>query len=226
MWSQGAREDLARERAASAQLATKLDTLDRELSFKIQAHLLLHFCPTPLPPNSSTPQVLEEQLEQERRRTTLDFSDRDCKLKSEYERRLQAELRGLRKRYRQETDKTKKEFMNVHLAKVMFVSHYIFLLKALLEFVVQVGELQEQVSEERVRGRSGREELVVVQGRLEELRRRVAELEETNLGLGQKAEGLAAALEDDAANHRAMLRAKEEEVHLLLLTFVLLLLLP
>ena len=64
------------------------------------------------------PQVLEEQLEQERRRTTLDFSDRDFKMKTEYEKRLKSELKGLRKKYRQETERTKKEFMNLHLKKV------------------------------------------------------------------------------------------------------------
>ena len=63
-------------------------------------------------------QVLEEQLEQERRRTTLDFSDRDFKMKTEYEKRLKSELKGLRKKYRQETERTKKEFMNLHLKKV------------------------------------------------------------------------------------------------------------
>ena len=103
MWSQVAREELAREKVATAQLATKLDTQEKDLSFKIQAHRLLHSsAPLPLPSPAPPPQVLEEQLEQERRRTTLDFSDRDLKLKSEYERRVQAELRGLRKRYRQE----------------------------------------------------------------------------------------------------------------------------
>jgi hypothetical protein len=63
--------------------------------------------------------VLEDQLDQERRRTTLDFSDRDHKMKSEYEKRLQNELKGLRRQYRSETEKTKQEFMNVHLSKVL-----------------------------------------------------------------------------------------------------------
>ena len=63
-------------------------------------------------------QMLEEQLQQERRRTTLDFSDRDFKMKSEYEKRLKSELKGLRKKYRQETERTKNEFMNLHLKQV------------------------------------------------------------------------------------------------------------
>ena len=63
-------------------------------------------------------QMLEEQLGQERRRTTLDFSDRDFKMKTEYEKRLKSELKGLRKKYKQETERTKKEFTNLHLKKV------------------------------------------------------------------------------------------------------------
>ena len=41
-------------------------------------------------------------------------------MKSEYEKRLKSELKGLRKKYRQETERTKKEFMNLHLKKVAF----------------------------------------------------------------------------------------------------------
>ena len=67
-------------------------------------------------------QMLEEQLGQERRRTTLDFSDRDFKMKSEYEKRLKSELKGLRKKYKQETERTKKEFANLHLKKVGFAN--------------------------------------------------------------------------------------------------------
>ena len=67
-------------------------------------------------------QMLEEQLGQERRRTTLDFSDRDFKMKSEYEKRLKSELKGLRKKYKQETERTKKEFTNLHLKKVGFAN--------------------------------------------------------------------------------------------------------
>ena len=69
-------------------------------------------------------QMLEEQLGQERRRTTLDFSDRDFKMKSEYEKRLKSELKGLRKKYKQETERTKKEFTNLHLKKVGFANTF------------------------------------------------------------------------------------------------------
>ena len=104
--------------------------------------------------------MLEEQLEQERRRTTLDFSDRDDKMKSEhycpalfctkltstalspycitslhwtallnpcahrtfytgeYEKVLSSELKVLRRKYRQETERTKQEFLNLHSNKV------------------------------------------------------------------------------------------------------------
>merc|ERR1711974_361777 len=103
-------------------------------------------------------------------------SDRDFKMKSEYEKRLKSELKGLRKKYRQETERTKKEFMNLHLKKI--------------------GDLQEELSNERMNNSSAKQELLVSQARLDEYRKKIAGLEEANLGLGQKADTLASSLEE------------------------------
>jgi len=170
-----AREDLAREKASANELSAKLHTTEKDLNFKIK--------------------VLEEQLEQERRRTTLDFSDRDFKMKSEYEKRLKSELKGLRKKYRQETERTKNEFMNLHLKKI--------------------GDLQQELSDERMNNSSAKQELMLSQARLEEYKKKIAGLEETNLGLGQKADTLANSLEEEGSVFRAQLRAKNEEVEVL-----------
>jgi len=170
-----AREDLAREKASANELSGKLHTTEKDLNFKIK--------------------MLEEQLEQERRRTTLDFSDRDFKMKTEYEKRLKSELKGLRKKYRQETERTKKEFMNLHLKKI--------------------GELQEDLSNERMNNSSAKQELLASQARMDEYRKKIVGLEETNLGLGQKADSLAASLDEESSLFRAQLRAKEEEVEAL-----------
>ena len=49
-------------------------------------------------------------------------------MKSEYEKRLKSELKGLRKKYRQETERTKKEFMNLHLKQVArSILNYLYL---------------------------------------------------------------------------------------------------
>ena len=155
--------------------------------------------------------MLEEQLEQERRRTTLDFSDRDFKMKTEYEKRLKSELKGLRKKYRQETERTKKEFMNLHLKKVRPQKmSFVYIL-----FLSQIGELQEDLSNERMNNSSAKQELLASQARMDEYRKKIVGLEETNLGLGQKADSLAASLDEESSLFRAQLRAKEEEVEAL-----------
>ena len=154
-------------------------------------------------------QMLEEQLQQERRRTTLDFSDRDFKMKSEYEKRLKSELKGLRKKYRQETERTKNEFMNLHLKQVTPQ-------KITMSYLLpQIGDLQEELSNERMNNSSAKQELLVSQARLDEYRKKIAGLEEANLGLGQKADTLASSLEEEGSLFRAQLRAKEEEVEAL-----------
>ena len=155
--------------------------------------------------------MLEEQLEQERRRTTLDFSDRDFKMKTEYEKRLKSELKGLRKKYRQETERTKKEFMNLHLKKVRRQKmSFVYIL-----FLSQIGELQEDLSNERMNNSSAKQELLASQARMDEYRKKIVGLEEANLGLGQKADSLAASLDEESSLFRAQLRAKEEEVEAL-----------
>ena len=62
---------------------------------------------------------------------------------------------------------------------------------------------------------SAKQELVVSQARTDEYRKKIVGLEETNLGLGQKADTLAASLEEEGSLFRAQLRAKEEEVEAL-----------
>ena len=116
---------MAREKASANELSAKLYTTEKDLSFKIKVGTYFfnrnqdaEMCLTMMNIFTIVVQMLEEQLGQERRRTTLDFSDRDFKMKSEYEKRLKSELKGLRKKYKQETERTKKEFTNLHLKKV------------------------------------------------------------------------------------------------------------
>ena len=64
---QDARDDLDKEKVISSELDSKLDVVEKDLQFRIR--------------------VLEEQLAEERKRSKLDFSTMDFKLKSEYEKR-------------------------------------------------------------------------------------------------------------------------------------------
>ena len=64
---QDARDGLDKEKVISSELDSKLEVIEKELLFRIH--------------------VLEEQLAEERKRSKLDFSTMDFKLKSEYEKR-------------------------------------------------------------------------------------------------------------------------------------------
>ena len=64
---QEARDGLDKERVITSELDAKLEVIEKELQFRIH--------------------VLEEQLAEERKRSKLDFSSMDFKLKSEYEKR-------------------------------------------------------------------------------------------------------------------------------------------
>jgi len=74
---QDARDGLDKEKVISSELDSKLEVIEKELLFRIH--------------------VLEEQLAEERKRSKLDFSTMDFKLKSEYEKRLRSELKNLKK---------------------------------------------------------------------------------------------------------------------------------
>ena len=64
---QDARDGLEKEKKISSELDANLDVIEKELKFRVQ--------------------VLEGQLDEERKRSKLDFSTIDFKLKSEYETR-------------------------------------------------------------------------------------------------------------------------------------------
>ena len=63
-------------------------------------------------------QLLETELEEERKRNKVDLSALDKELKSDYESRLRAEMASLRRVYEEQTEKAKTEFMYLHSAKV------------------------------------------------------------------------------------------------------------
>ena len=63
-------------------------------------------------------QLLQTELEEERKRNKVDLSALDKELKSDYESRLRAEMASLRRVYEEQTEKAKTEFMYLHSAKV------------------------------------------------------------------------------------------------------------
>jgi len=93
-----ARQALDLEKVRSAEMAEKLNTIEKELRFRIS--------------------LLERELEDERNRKKVDFDDIDESLKMEYEKRLREELERLRKMYEEQTEISKNEFMHMHSKKI------------------------------------------------------------------------------------------------------------
>ena len=82
----------------SAELEIKLRSLEQELRNRIS--------------------ILETELVNERGRSKVDVSTVDTRLKGEYEARLKAELKALRKMYEDHMKVSKEEFMYSHNQKV------------------------------------------------------------------------------------------------------------
>merc|ERR1719500_1917295 len=92
------RKALDRERIRGGELEAKLASLDQDMAFQLQ--------------------LKNTELEEERKRNHVDLSAIDTQMKSEYEKRLKAELMKLRRMYEEETEKAKQEFMYLHSSKV------------------------------------------------------------------------------------------------------------
>ena len=104
-------------------------------------------------------QLLETELEEERKRNKVDLSALDKELKSDYESRLRAEMASLRRVYEEQTEKAKTEFMYLHSAKVDTTA----VTECLMIILFQLSELQSALSTERSSAHSGRTELKVRQ---------------------------------------------------------------
>ena len=89
------------EKIKSAELEIKLKSLEQELRNKIA--------------------IFETELKNERGRAKIDMTSVDNRLKGEYEKRLKAELKALRKLYEDNMKVSKEEFMTSHNQKVKFI---------------------------------------------------------------------------------------------------------
>jgi len=170
-----ARKALDREKIRGSELEAKVGSLEQDLKFKLQ--------------------LLETELEEERKRSKFDFAAIDKELKSEYENRLRKELEKLRKMYYDQTEKAKNEFMYLHSNKL--------------------AELQEMLSAERSANSGSKEEIKEWSARLEQYKRTISELETDKLSLNQQITDLSAALEEQGATFRSQMASKDNEVKLL-----------
>merc|ERR1719278_2091040 len=135
------RKALDRERIRGGELEAKLASLDQDMAFQLQ--------------------LKNTELEEERKRNHVDFSAIDTQMKSEYEKRLKAELMKLRRMYEEETEKAKQEFMYLHSSKVE--------------------ELQEQLSRERSSNSSIVAEMKGILEKMDQFKRTIARLENEKL---------------------------------------------
>merc|ERR1712212_86058 len=165
------RKALDRERIRGGELEAKLASLDQDMAFQLQ--------------------LKNTELEEERKRHHVDFSAIDTQMKSEYEKRLKAELVKLRRMYEEETEKAKQEFMYLHSSKVE--------------------ELQEQLSRERSSNSSIVAEMKGILEKMDQFKRTIARLENEKLSLEQMLKDLEGKLEEQGQTFQAQMSSKEGE---------------
>jgi len=170
------RKALDRERIRGGELEAKLASLDQDMAFQLQ--------------------LKNTELEEERKRHHVDFSAIDTQMKSEYEKRLKAELVKLRRMYEEETEKAKQEFMYLHSSKVE--------------------ELQEQLSRERSSNSSIVAEMKGILEKMDQFKRTIARLENEKLSLEQMLKDLEGKLEEQGQTFQAQMSSKDGEIRLLL----------
>jgi len=139
--------------------------------------------------------ILETELTNERGRSRVDVSTVDTRLKGEYEARLKAELKSLRKMYEDHMRVSKQEFMQSHNQKLM--------------------ELENALAYERSHNSSSVVELKDLRIRVEDLRRKISELETSNQTLGHKASELQVNLQEQGAAYQSQLAGKDREIEYL-----------
>jgi len=170
-----ARRNLDREKIRGSELESKLGSLEQDLKFKTQ--------------------VLETELQEERKRNKFDFAAIDRELKSEYEKRLRTELAKLRKMYEEQTEKAKNEFMYLHSNKL--------------------AELQDLLSAERTSSSGAKGEIKEWKSRIEQYKITIGELEAGRLDLDQQIRELRTEMEEQGATFRSQMSSKDNEVKML-----------
>merc|ERR1719350_379254 len=144
-------------------------------------------------------QMLETELNEEKKRNKIDFNAIDQKMKSDYESRLSAEMDSLRRVYEEQTEKARSEYMNLHSQKL--------------------SKMQEELTVERTNGRASRPEMEDWRARVAQMRGVLSQLEEDKLRLqsqiNQQNTELRNKLEEQGSTFRSQLKSKDSEVHIL-----------
>jgi len=173
------RRNYDKEKMKNAELENQLGSLDKDLQFKIQ--------------------LLETELNEEKKRNKIDFNAIDRELKSDYENRLRSEMENLRRVYGEQTEKAKHEFMHLHSKKL--------------------AELQEQLSRERSNAMAGKSELTDWKSRVDQYKAIINQLETDKMMLQQQLQqqvsDLKSKLDEQGSTFKSQIKSKDNEVLIL-----------
>merc|ERR1719167_723428 len=136
--------------------------------------------------------ILETELRHEKNRGQVDLSSLDSKLQGEYEARLRAEVRNLRKMYEEQMRVAQEEWLKLHQSKL--------------------AELEAALARERGQNSSSGVEARELRVLVEELRRKMEEVEESNRKLGLRSSQLSVQLQEATSMHNAQMAAKDKEI--------------
>merc|ERR1719397_265091 len=136
--------------------------------------------------------ILETELRHEKNRGQVDMSSLDSKLQGEYEARLKAEVRNLRKMYEEQMRVAQAEWLKLHQSKL--------------------AELEAALARERGQNSSSGVEARELRVLVEELRRKMEEVEESNRKLGLRSSQLSVQLQEATSMHNAKMAAKDKEI--------------
>jgi len=136
--------------------------------------------------------ILETELRHEKNRGQVDLSSLDSKLQGEYEARLKAEVRNLRKMYEEQMRVAQAEWLKLHQTKL--------------------AELEAALARERGQNSSSGVEARELRVLVEELRRKMEEVEESNRKLGLRSSQLSVQLQEATSMHNAKMAAKDKEI--------------
>ena len=173
---QEAKSSLDQEQLKSADLDSKCDRLKSDLEFEKE--------------------LLKKELEEVKHRMEIEVTQVDCKVREEYDEKLQDALNQLREMYDGKMRENREDLEKLYEERVK--------------------DLQSQLSNARGSNASTLQELKESKSRIAALMSKVSDLEGANLALNQKIADLAQEMEDLKGIHRAQIAAKDDEIQRLL----------
>ena len=141
-------------------------------------------------------ELLKKELEEVKHRMEIEVTQVDCKVREEYDEKLQDALNQLREMYDGKMRENREDLEKLYEERVK--------------------DLQSQLSNARGNNASTLQELKESKSRIASLMSKVSDLEGANLALNQKIADLAQEMEDLKGIHRAQIAAKDDEIQRLL----------